>query len=41
MRNRGYVAGRYSAEEADVHAFDRMVADRYMEALREREEVTA
>jgi Rieske 2Fe-2S family protein len=41
MRNRGYVAGRYSAEEADVHAFDRMVAERYLDALREREEVTA
>ncbi len=40
VRNRGYVAGRYSAEEMDVHAFDRMVAERYMEALREREEVT-
>ena len=41
VRNRGAVAGRYSAEEADVHAFDLMVAGRYMEALREREEVTA
>jgi Rieske 2Fe-2S family protein len=41
VRNRGYVAGRYSAEEVDVHAFDSMVAGRYMEALREREEVTA
>ncbi len=41
VRNRGAVAGRYSAEEADVHAFDVMVAERYMEALREREEVTA
>ena len=37
MRNRGYVPGRYSAEEMDVHAFDRMVAERYMEALRERD----
>ena len=35
VRNRGYVAGRYSAEEVDVHAFDVMVAERYMEALRE------
>jgi phenylpropionate dioxygenase-like ring-hydroxylating dioxygenase large terminal subunit len=41
VRNRGYVAGRYSAEEVDVHAFDSMVADRYMDALRDREEVTA
>ena len=32
--SRGYIAGRYSAEEVDVHAFDPMVADRYMEALR-------
>ena len=30
----GYTAGRYSAEESDVHAFDVMVAERYMEALR-------
>ena len=30
----GYTAGRYSAEESDVHAFDRMVAERYLEALR-------
>ena len=30
----GYSAGRYSAEESDVHAFDRMVAERYIEALR-------
>jgi glycine betaine catabolism A len=41
VRNRGAVAGRYSAEEDDVHAFDVMVAKRYMEALREREEVPA
>ena len=39
VRNRGYVAGRYSAEEVDVHAFDLMVADRYMDALRDREQV--
>lgn len=38
---RGYTAGRYSAEEADVHAFDLMVADRYMEALREPSGVSA
>jgi Rieske 2Fe-2S family protein len=41
VRTRGYVAGRYSGEEADVHAFDVMVAERYMEALRERDEVPA
>lgn len=34
VRTRGYTAGRYSAEEVDVHAFDLMVADRYMDALR-------
>jgi phenylpropionate dioxygenase-like ring-hydroxylating dioxygenase large terminal subunit len=39
--SRGYVAGRYSAEEIDVHAFDTMVARRYLEALREGEEVAA
>jgi Rieske 2Fe-2S family protein len=32
---RNYTAGRYSAEEVDVHAFDLLVADRYMQALRE------
>ena len=41
VRTRGYVAGRYSAEEIDVHAFDRMIADRYLEALREGEAVPA
>ena len=41
VRNRGYVAGRYSAEEEDVHAFDTMVAGRYVDALRERGEVAA
>jgi glycine betaine catabolism A len=34
VRTRGYPAGRYSAEEVDVHAFDLMVAERYMETLR-------
>ena len=38
---RNYTAGRYSAEEVDVHAFDLMVADRYMEALRSQSEVPA
>ncbi len=30
VRTRNYTAGRYSAEEVDVHAFDRMVAERYL-----------
>jgi glycine betaine catabolism A len=41
VRTRGYTAGRYSADEVDVHAFDHMVADRYMEALGDRKAVTA
>jgi hypothetical protein len=28
-RSRSWVAGRYSNQEASVHAFDIMVADRY------------
>jgi Rieske 2Fe-2S family protein len=39
LATRNYTAGRYSAEEVDVHAFDLMVADRYMEALRSSVEV--
>jgi Rieske 2Fe-2S family protein len=39
VRTRGYTAGRYSAEEVDVHAFDLMVAKRYMESLRIDSEV--
>jgi Rieske 2Fe-2S family protein len=39
--SRGYTAGRYSLEETDTHAFDQMVAERYMEALRDREPVSA
>jgi Rieske 2Fe-2S family protein len=35
IASRGYSAGRYSAEEHDVHAFDTMIAARYMDALRE------
>ncbi len=35
IASRGYSAGRYSAEESDVHAFDAMVAARYREGLRE------
>jgi glycine betaine catabolism A len=41
VRTRGYTAGRYSAEEVDVHAFDLMVAQRYMEALRAGSEIPA
>ena len=33
MGSRGFEPGRYTSEEFDVHAFDVMVADRYMEAL--------
>lgn len=33
VATRGYTPGRYSAEEVDVHAFDTMVAKRYMEGL--------
>ncbi len=29
----GFEPGRYTTQEGDVHAFDRMVADRYAEAL--------
>jgi Rieske 2Fe-2S family protein len=35
---RGYTAGRYAGDESDTHAFDLMVAGRYMEALRVRSE---
>jgi len=41
VRIRGYLPGRYSAEEFDVHAFDVMVAGLYLEALREGQEVAA
>jgi Rieske 2Fe-2S family protein len=41
VSSRGYVAGRYSTEEFDVHAFDMMVASRYLEALREGARVPA
>ena len=34
VRSRGYTAGRYTTHEGDVHAFDSMVAERYLEALR-------
>jgi Rieske 2Fe-2S family protein len=41
VRTKGYTAGRYSGEESDVHAFDTMVAGRYLEALRDETEVAA
>jgi Rieske 2Fe-2S family protein len=41
VRTKGYVAGRYSAEEVDTHEFDVMVARRYLEALRAATEVAA
>ena len=34
MGSRSFVPGRYTTQEADVHAFDVMVAERYLEALR-------
>ena len=34
MESRGFVPGRYTTQEGDVHDFDRMVAARYLEALR-------
>jgi len=34
VRTKGYTAGRYSGDEGDVHAFDSLVAERYMEGLR-------
>jgi Rieske 2Fe-2S family protein len=33
MASRGFEPGRYTSQEFDVHAFDVMVAERYMEAL--------
>jgi Rieske 2Fe-2S family protein len=33
MSSRHYEPGRYTSREGDVHAFDVMVADRYLEAL--------
>ena len=35
MALRSYSSGRYSTEEHDVHAFDAMIAARYMDGLRE------
>jgi Rieske 2Fe-2S family protein len=34
MESRGFVPGRYTTQEGDVHEFDGMVARRYLEALR-------
>jgi glycine betaine catabolism A len=33
MQSRGFEPGRYTTQEEDVHAFDVMVADRYLDAL--------
>ncbi len=34
MGSRRFTPGRYTTQEGDVHAFDRMVAERYLQALR-------
>jgi Rieske 2Fe-2S family protein len=34
MESRSFTPGRYTTQEGDVHDFDRMVASRYLEALR-------
>jgi Rieske 2Fe-2S family protein len=39
MASRGFEPGRYTTQEGDVHAFDAMVADRYLEALQGAVEV--
>ena len=36
MGSRAFTPGRYTTQEDDVHAFDVMVADRYLEALERR-----
>jgi glycine betaine catabolism A len=41
VRTRGYALGRYSTEEVDVHEFDVMIAERYLEGVRQGEEVAA
>ncbi len=33
MTSSGFEPGRYTTQEDDVHDFDVMVADRYLEAL--------
>jgi glycine betaine catabolism A len=40
MAGSDYLPGRYTIEETEVHEFDVMVADRYMEALVASEEVS-
>jgi Rieske 2Fe-2S family protein len=39
MQTAGYVEGRYTTEEDDVHRFDLMVAERYADALAARGQV--
>ena len=34
MGSRAFTPGRYTTQEDDVHTFDVMVAERYLEALR-------
>ena len=34
MNSRSFVPGRYTTQEDDVHDFDVMIAERYLEALR-------
>ncbi|MEA2280567.1 MAG: glycine betaine catabolism, partial [Solirubrobacteraceae bacterium] len=40
MRSGAFTPGRYTTQEGDVHTFDVMVADRYLEALGSPAEVT-
>ena len=39
MASRAFTPGRYTDEEGDVHAFDVMVAGRYLDALGRRAEL--
>ena len=41
MSSRRYEPGRYTTQEDDVHEFDVMVADRYLEALGVASEVAS
>ena len=41
MASSRFVPGRYTIQEGDVHEFDVMVAERYLEALRQGQEVAA
>jgi Rieske 2Fe-2S family protein len=34
MNSRSFVPGRYTTQEDDVHDFDVMIAERYLQALR-------